>query len=149
MRLDHRWEFGSAHLVDLFQHISSFIMAVARVRIDAYDAAPPYGRARRAWQRYREKVTGDDRCSFADIYLNDGFGFTCTDGLPLRGVAAGRDRVAAELGMERGSVRLHLHVEHSWPEIHLAIVRRTFQEAGWEIATDKVQLGLGLVKLSD
>lgn len=40
---------------------------------------------------------------------------------------------------------MHLHVERSQPEIHLAmIVRRTFQEAGWEIATEKVLLGLSL-----
>lgn len=30
------------------------------------------------------------------------------------------------------------------PEIHLAIVRQTFQEAGWDIAVEKVQLGLEL-----
>ncbi|KAL3932946.1 MAG: hypothetical protein SGPRY_000496 [Prymnesium sp.] len=40
--LDKRCEFGSAHLVDLFQRISSFVMAVARERIRQYDVTNPY-----------------------------------------------------------------------------------------------------------
>ena len=39
---------------------------------------------------------------------------------------------------------MHLHACRSRPETHLAIVRRTFQEAGWDIAVEKVQLGFSL-----
>lgn len=38
VRLDKRCLFGTKHLVDLFQRVSTFVMAVARERIGAYDA---------------------------------------------------------------------------------------------------------------
>ncbi|KAL3899694.1 MAG: hypothetical protein SGPRY_012601 [Prymnesium sp.] len=41
-------------------------------------------------------------------------------------------------------VSVGLLVGLSRPEMHLAIVRRTFQEAGWDIAVDKVQLVFSL-----
>lgn len=131
VRLDSRCEFGSAHLVDLFQRLSSFVMAVARTRIRAYDAAHPYGARRGAWREKRREAVGDDSCSFADIYLDDGFGITCGDRQPLRGLPEESDPVALELELgAHGYVRIHLHACLSRPETHLAIVRRTFQEAG-------------------
>ncbi|KAL3919670.1 MAG: hypothetical protein SGPRY_005545 [Prymnesium sp.] len=82
-----RCEFGSAHLVDLFQRISSFVMVVAHARIVAYDAAHPHGAARREWQRQRRRAVGSGACTFTDINLDDGFvGLTCAEGEPLRGV---------------------------------------------------------------
>ena len=39
VRVDYRAVFGSAHLVGLFQRISSFVLAVAASRIEQYDAA--------------------------------------------------------------------------------------------------------------
>ncbi|KAL3908273.1 MAG: hypothetical protein SGPRY_009864, partial [Prymnesium sp.] len=40
-----------------------------------------------------------------------------------------------------GRVTVTLFPNMSRPEVHLAIVRRTFQEAGWGIAEEKIQLG--------
>lgn len=144
VRLDSRCEFGSARLVDLFQLISSFVMAVARERIRRYDVAHPYSAARREWQRQRERSVGCGSCTYSDIYLDDGFGLTCTDGEPLRGGASGAPMVATTLEAGEGGVRVGLFVGLSRQEAHLAVVRRTFQEAGWDVAVDKVQLGLGL-----
>lgn len=67
-----------------------------------------------------------------------------TDGEPLRGRAAASEPVLLEVEVSRGVVCVHLRVALSRPETHLAIVRRTFQEAGWDIALDKVQLGFSL-----
>ncbi|KAL3927748.1 MAG: hypothetical protein SGPRY_002682 [Prymnesium sp.] len=143
--MDDRCEFGSAHLVDLFQRISSFVMAVARERIQRYDAAHPYSHARRAWHHQRERVVGSGSCTFADIYLDDGFGRMCTDGEPLRGPAPGAEPVRLFLEAVSDGARARLYVGVSRPETHLAIVRHTFQEApGWDIAVEKVQLGLEL-----
>lgn len=137
VQLDSRCEFGSAHLVDLFQRISSFVMAVARVRIRQYDVVHECGGARRAWRRQGGVEVGDDGRTYADTYLDDGFGLTCTDSKPLRGSAPGEPPVCVEAEPQRGGVRLCLHVGQSRPEVHLAIVRRTFQEAGRDIAVDK------------
>lgn len=97
VRLDKRCVFGSAHLVDLFQRISTFVMAVARERIKKYDRAHPYSDMREAWRRRRAREAKDDRCTFSDIYLDDGFGLTCTDGEPLRGPPPGSPPVKLEL----------------------------------------------------
>lgn len=143
VRLDTRCVFGSAHLVDLFQRVSSFVLAVAAVRVRSYERTHAYGGVRQRWQAARRARGRPDDCTFMDIYLDDGFGATCVDeGEPIRGVAGDGPQVRVELeSSEDGIVRLVVHVNKSRPEIHLAIVRRTFNEAGWEIAVEKVQLG--------
>lgn len=51
--LDTRCEFGTAHMVDLFERVTTFVLEVAKWRIREYDRRHPYGRARSAWQRWR------------------------------------------------------------------------------------------------
>ncbi|KAL3928583.1 MAG: hypothetical protein SGPRY_002328 [Prymnesium sp.] len=108
VRLDTSCEFGCAHLVDLFQRISSFVMAVARERIRRYDVTHLYGGPRRQWQQQREKLVGSGSCTYADICLDDGFGLTCTDGAPLQGPAPGEGpvRLSAEACRSGVPVRL-------------------------------------------
>lgn len=58
VRLDRRALFGSAHLVQLFQRVSTFVLAVAKVKIGEYDAQHPYEGARAAWRQGRESAFG-------------------------------------------------------------------------------------------
>lgn len=84
--LDTRCEFGTSHMVDLFERISTFVLEVAKRRIREYDGRHPYGQVKRAWQRWRREQGLSDSCSFADIYLDDGFGMTCAgEGEDCRG----------------------------------------------------------------
>mmetsp|Transcript_41076 Transcript_41076/g.94204 ORF Transcript_41076/g.94204 Transcript_41076/m.94204 type:complete len:572 (-) Transcript_41076:1277-2992(-) len=114
VRLDKRCVFGTAHLVDLFERVTSFVLEVAKHRIREYDAQHPYSADRQAWMRWRAAHGLGRECLYADIYLDDGYGVSCDDGSPGDG--------------ERSKA-------------HLAIVAATFRAAGWDIAVDKVQRG--------
>ncbi|KAL3921924.1 MAG: hypothetical protein SGPRY_004737 [Prymnesium sp.] len=94
VRLDSRCGFASAHLVGLFQRTSSFVMEVAREQIRRHDAGHPYEKARQGWQRWREREAGSAGCTFSNIYLDYGFGLTCTDGEPLKRTAHGNAAMA-------------------------------------------------------
>ena len=120
MRREDRCVFGTKSLVDLFERVSTFVLAVAKYLIREYDAAHPYDECRQQWSAARERAGLSGVCSFADIYIDDGFGLTC-------------------VGPEED-----IWQEDSRPRMHLAITRRTFQEAGWQIAVEKVQLGWAL-----
>ena len=76
VRVDYRAVFGSAHLVGLFQRISSFVLAVAASRMEQYDAAHPYSAEVEAWKAYRAQHVQDARAYFAMIYLDDASGAT-------------------------------------------------------------------------
>ena len=144
IRLDRRALFGSAHLVQLFQRISTFVLAVARVKIDEYDAQHPYSGARALWLDGRKEVLGLERsCSTANIYIDDAFDLTClNEGEPMRGSARGPAHASATLHVEPGGrVTLRILTNHSRPEAHLAIIRHTFNQAGWDVGVDKIQLG--------
>jgi hypothetical protein len=86
------------------------------------------------------------------IYIDDGSGATpLAVGEPMRGAADGQTTTTrVHLGIDPGElgdgprVRLNLFTNLSRPQIHLAIVRSTFLEAGWGVAEDKVQLGTEL-----
>jgi len=147
VRYDKRCVFGSAHLVDVFQRISSFVLAVASHRIKEYDAAHPYDAQRQRWAAWRsEHLGGEQTCDFASIYLDDGSGLVCLEpGEPLRGARPGAPKVSShlEVGAD-GRVRFSTFGDKSRAETHLAIVRDTFMEAGWGIAIEKVQLGFSL-----
>ena len=151
VKIDLRCVFGAAHMVDFFQRVSTFVLAVARHRIDEYDRAHPYSCSREAWRAWRaERLGGEQSATFQSIYLDDGSGLTPLGaGEPLRGAAPGAARVTSSCDVETDAtggvrVRLNLYGDKSRPEIHLAIVQRTFEEAGWSVAADKVQLGFTL-----
>ncbi|KAL3912566.1 MAG: hypothetical protein SGPRY_008298 [Prymnesium sp.] len=114
VRREDRCVFGTKSLVDFFERVSTFVLAVAKHRIRQYDDQYPYDSYRQQWRAGRRAAGLDDDCTFAD---NDAFGLTC---------------------MERG---VDMEAKGSRPCVHLAIVRETFQQAGWEIAVEKVQLG--------
>jgi hypothetical protein len=56
--------------------------------------------------------------------------------------------IRTRCGIEpNGSIRLDCFVNQSRVQVDLAIMRATFQEAGWGIAVDKLQVGLQLEEL--
>lgn len=142
VRVDKRCVFGSAHLVDFFQRVSTFVLAVARRRIQQYERSHGYEGARESWREYRRKKqqTGDDSCTFMGIYLDDAFGVTCDAVHHTQGAEEKIVQLYTEV-RRGGRLRVHLHVERKRSALHLAIVRRTFEEAGWAIAMEKVQRG--------
>ena len=149
VRLDKRCVFGSAHMPGFFQRISSFVLAVASHRIKEYDAQHPYSAARQAWSQWRRAELGAEHgdCDFASIYLDDGSGATVLGpGEPLRGAPNVREQpVVAALTVDPGGrVRLELFGDKSRGQVHLQIMRSTFNEAGWRVAVEKVQYGLSL-----
>ena len=151
VRLDLRCEFGSAHMVDYFQRVTSFVLAVGRYRIQEYERQHPFSKDREAWLKWRKDECGIEQgCGQSVIYLDDGLGLTVLGpGEQIEGTTDfAAAPVRAGLGMQPdGSIKLSCYVNQSRAQIDLAIMRATFQEAGWGIAVDKVQLGLKLEQL--
>lgn len=152
VRIDLRCVFGSAHMVDLFQRVTTFVMAVARFRIIEYEKQHPFSAAREEWSRWRREQCGIDGegKGYSVIYLDDGLGFTpLSPGEPLMGSIAFADQpIDTRLGVEPGGrVSLDTFVNKSRVQIDLAIMRATFQEAGWGIAEDKCQMGFRIEEL--
>lgn len=85
-------------------------------------------------------------CSFADIYIDDSFGLTClSPDEPLLGSSKGPNNVDMLLTIRKGghvSVMLRLNVSRA--QMHMEIACDTFNEAGWDTAEDKKQLGFHL-----
>ena len=150
VRLDLRCLFGSAHMVEFFERVTVFVLKVAQHRIHEYDASHPYSPGRQAWSAWREKHvgSGEGEPTRSFIYLDDAHGFSLLDGgEALRG---GNSEVPVRVGLfigKGGSVRLAVFASASRPQVHLAIMRQTFKEAGWDIAIDKVQLGWSIDSL--
>ena len=149
VRMDLRCVFGSAHMPGFFQRVSSFVLAVATHRIRQYDAQHPYSAARQAWVEWRSEHVADASeadTSFAMIYLDDGSGLSILgEGEPLHGAPDKRRIVSTSTTVDpSGRVRLSVFGNLSRGQTHLAIMRATFQEAGWRVAVDKVQYGLSL-----
>ncbi|KAL3927232.1 MAG: hypothetical protein SGPRY_002921 [Prymnesium sp.] len=63
VRLDKRCEFETAHLVDLFEHVTTFVLAAAKYRIHLYDERVPYGGRGRASQEDRRDAGLWGECS--------------------------------------------------------------------------------------
>ncbi|KAL3894566.1 MAG: hypothetical protein SGPRY_013776, partial [Prymnesium sp.] len=74
---EDRCVFGTKSLVDFFERVSTFVLAVAKYRIAEYDEVHPYDGCRRQWRAARKAAGLSDECTFADIYIDDGFGLTC------------------------------------------------------------------------
>ena len=138
VRIDYRAEFGTAVLVGIFQRTATFVNAVGQRRIDEHDARHPYSAARRRWLARRRALLGDgERASFQLIYLDDVHGATILGASerllpkPLEGVW---DQTASTL-LPRPPTQA------SCLDVHLAIMRATFVQAGWAIAVIKLQRG--------
>ena len=151
IRFDLRCVFGAAHMVDFFQRVTSFVLAVGRFRIREYERQHPFSRDRERWLAWRRDACGIDQgCSQSVIYLDDGLGLTVLGpGETLTGSPSfGSRPVKIGLGMQPdGTLKLSCYVNQSRAQVDLAIMRATFQEAGWGIAVEKVQLGLQLEEL--
>ena len=143
VRLDKRCEFGTAHLVDLFERVTTFVLAVARHRIRVYDEKVPYGDSRRAWQEDRRGAGLSGECSYQDVYLDDIFGLTCLEpGEALRHEEASVVSVVAFVEVRQGgAVRLCLATGGTRSDVHMSVTRETFRQAGWDVAENKVQDG--------
>jgi len=149
VRIDYRAVFGSAHVVGLFQRITTFILAVATARIHAYDAAHPYSEAHLAWLAGRASRlggAGPQRASFQMVYLDDACGAASLapeETLlpdPLHGVWEPAS----------STLRPRPPAAASCCDVHMPIVAATFRKAGWETADEKQQHGteieyLGLI----
>ena len=151
VRKDQRCVFGAAHMVDLFQRVTSFVLAVGQHRILDYERQHPPSPARQAWLKWRREACGlRGGSGQSTIYLDDGLGLTVlAQGEPIVGHAqfASTPSTAMVSIEPSGVVKLDLFVNKSRAQVDLAIMRATFQEAGWDIAVDKVQLGLAIQEL--
>ena len=146
VRLDRRALFGSAHLVGLFQRVSTFLLAVAKFRISEFDRHHPYDATRIMWMQARASHNLSSLCSFADIYIDDSFGLTCLGKHePLLGSSKGSLHVSMLLTVRSaGHVQVMLRQNFSRAQMHVAIVGDTFNEAGWTTSQDKQQLGMSI-----
>jgi len=147
-------------MVEFFQCVSFFVMSVARKRIREFDAQHPYSPAREAWRAWRAEhvaaSAGEDSsdCTATYIYLDDQLGATpLQQGEPLESrTDADEQPVQISLHVERQTegtftVKVMLFAEFSRPQTHLEISKRTFEEAGWSVAIDKLQLGFAIDEL--
>ena len=126
VRKDMRCVFGAAHMVDLFENVSSFVMAVGRHRIREYERQHPFGAAREAWRRWRADVCDiDEGVGQSTIYLDDGQGLSVlAPGEPLQGSAGFAEQpLTCSVGVEPGGrVKLRTYVNMSRVQIDLAIM---------------------------
>jgi hypothetical protein len=155
IKLDLRCVFGSAHLVDLFQRVSTFVLRVAAHRIHEYDRTHPYDAARSAWREWRQAELGDaqtgspQRETFQNIYIDDASGVTPLSAEEaVQGTCRGDPSptkvfvgVDPQPGESPPRVRLLIFHGMSRAEVHLGLTEISFREAGWESAPDKMQLG--------
>ena len=146
-RLDKRCLFGTATMVALFERVSHFVLSVAKKVISIYDTQHPYSLARRAWKKWRAANLSnnvptteiDQDVSPSYIYLDDAHGAAIDEHVhTVTGTQVVTTSVQAHYG---GKVRLYVLPTTRRPNAHLLLTKRIFNEAGWRIAEDKVQLG--------
>ncbi|KAL3892838.1 MAG: hypothetical protein SGPRY_014735 [Prymnesium sp.] len=84
LRLDDRevervalWAIDLSDAYRMLARISTFVLAVAKTKIEEHDRQHPYEGARAAWLDARAGTPGlERRCSSADIYIDDAFDLT-------------------------------------------------------------------------
>ena len=147
VHIDYRCLFGSAHLPGVFQRVSTFIVAVALRRIQAFDRSHHYSTHRQRWRESRKRRGLPEDVVFARVYLDDVFGCTVLEPgeqpvgghtTPSRPVQALCELVPSTGGI---AVRLSLFARKSRAEIHLALAIDTCEKAGWRVNPDKCQIG--------
>ena len=86
IRSDLRCVFGDAHMVDYFQRVTTFVLAVGRHRIVEYERQHPFSANREKWRRWRRDECGiHGGVGYSTIYLDDGLGCTVLGkGKPLK-----------------------------------------------------------------
>ena len=108
-------------MVDLFQRVTSFVLAVGQFRIREYEQQHPPSPARQAWRAWRREHCGVDAgYSQSTIYLDDGLGLSILpQGAPLEGHPSfGCEPTKAMAGVEPdGSVKLSLFVNKSKAQV--------------------------------
>ena len=150
VRLDKRCLFGTATMVAFFERVSHFVLSVAKRVIAHYDTQHPYSHARRAWKRWRDnnltndlphtEINQDIAPSY--IYLDDAHGAAIDEHVQT---VAGTQLITTSVQAHyAGRVRLYVLPTTSRPKAHLLLTKRTFNEAGWRIAEEKVQIGTQL-----
>ena len=167
VRLDLRCLFGTASMVEFFQRVSTFVLAVGRRRIREYDEQHPYSAPRQAWRVWRDAEidSGSPRgstertdCTAAVIYIDDALGLSVHgEGEPITGrLDSAALPVLASIhvesdvdsgGKESARVKLFLFAEMSRGQTHLSLMSDSFREAGWGVVDEKNQLGWGIDEL--
>ena len=148
IRLDLRCLFGTASMVEFFQRVTTFVLAVAQRRVREFDAQHPYSHARQAWLAWREaqKSAGGaegQHCDASFVYIDDIFGL-CVEGnagSPELVVATSTHLEPPQSESTGWRVALRCFAELNRPKVHLRIMADTFVEAGWGVAVEKSQLG--------
>ena len=70
-RVDRRCLFGAAHMVQIFERVSSFVLRVVRVRQEEYDRLHPHSAPRRAWAERRAEAAGTlAELIFSMVYID-------------------------------------------------------------------------------
>ena len=148
IRLDIRCLFGTATMVALFERVSHFVLSVAKKIIACYDSQHPYSPARRAWQRWRSDNIDtelphweiEQACSPSYIYLDDAHGATVND--MVYTIKKGQQILSSSIQVHYdGRIRLYILPTTNRPRAHLLLTTAAFNEAGWKVAEEKVQLG--------
>jgi len=126
VRQDRRCVFGAAHMVQFFERVSTFLLAVVRYRQREFDRGRPYSAARQQWLDQR----GSSDVAFGMVYIDDLIG-CCVHGAgePIR------RRTNAENAVADSSA------EETRVEAHVSIAARTCAEAGWAAKLAKTQIG--------
>lgn len=170
VRLDLRCLFGTSSMVEFFERVTFFVLSVSKRRIEEFDRQHPYSSERQAWCAWRaqhviapcepEATVSSSACAGSWIYLDDAFGLTVLgqhEQLLGRSDSAEKP-VQASLHIEPTSqatragkagamVVLRLFIHKSRPQVHLNMTCATFNDAGWDVEMEKVELGFNINEL--
>ena len=123
-RTDERCVFGTAHMVQFFERVSTFLLAIIAFKHREFDASRPYSEARQAWMRRK----GESDPAFRMIYIDDGIGAVVhAPGEPIH-------RRTDACG-----VVVDPNAEETRVEAYVRIASETAGEAGWPVQGEKVQ----------